>query len=337
MRWAVIMAGGNGTRFWPLSSPEHPKQFLRLLGERSPVEGCLSRVLRVVPMERVIIVASSWHRGALREVFPDFPEGQILWEPVGRNTAPCIAWALEVIRSRDPEAIVGVFPSDHAIPDEGAFACALDRAYAAARGRIVLFGMAPTRPETGYGYIEQGAEIAEGVHAVASFREKPDIDTARGYVRDGRFLWNSGMFIFDAATMHAELERWVPQVARVAVQLVERPDEIGALFPQFLSISIDYAVMEHTDRAAVIRGTFAWDDLGTWESVRRYFPSDASGNASCGTVRSLDCRRTFVYAVDGRTVATIGLDDIVVVSTPDAVLVMHSSRAQDVRGVADGE
>ena len=163
MNWAVIMAGGNGTRFWPLSNTEHPKQFLRLLGEKTPAESCLERLQKVIPIERIIIVASAKHKDSLQNALPSFPLTQVLWEPIGRNTAACIAWATEVIRQKDHNARIGVFPSDHAIADENAFAQSLTQAYEAAQNRIVLFGIEPSHPETGYGYIEEGENIANNL------------------------------------------------------------------------------------------------------------------------------------------------------------------------------
>ena len=335
MNWAVVMAGGNGTRFWPLSRPEHPKQFLRLLGEKTPAESCVERLNRVVPMENILIVASARHKDSLQEALPGFPMSQVLWEPVGRNTAACIAWATEVIRAKDPNAKIGVFPSDHAIADEEKFAQCLQKAFDIAQNRIVLFGIQPTRPETGYGYIEEGNPISEGVCKVASFREKPDFETAQEYLSANRYLWNSGMFIFDAETMHEELERHVPQIVSGIMGILQDPQSLETAFPKLLSISIDYAVMEHTDRAVIMRAAFPWDDLGSWDSIRRYYPQDDAQNAARGKTVMVDCQNTFAYADDSRLIATLGLQNIIVVSTNDAILVLDGNRAQDVRKIVD--
>lgn len=335
MNWAVIMAGGNGTRFWPLSCAEHPKQFLRLLGEKTPAESCVERLLKVVPLDQIIIVASAKHRKSLTEALPHFPMSQVLWEPVGRNTAACIAWATETIRSKDKHARIGVFPSDHAIADADAFADCLSRAYETAQNQIVLFGIEPSHPETGFGYIEEGENMAKNVSRVAAFREKPDIETAKQYLADGRFLWNSGMFIFDAETMHEELTRHVPQIVQGIQSILQNPESIDEAFPKLMSISIDYAVMEHTDRAVVMRAAFPWDDLGTWDSIRKYYAPDDAQNASRGNHVMVDCRQTFTYADDGRVIATLGLNNIIVVSTKDAILVLDGSRSQDVRKIVD--
>ena len=331
MNWAVIMAGGSGTRFWPLSNPHNPKQFLKLIGDKTPAQSCIERLQRVVPMERIYIVAAQIHRDIIAQVLPDFPMDHILWEPIGRNTAPCIAWVTEIIRAQDPCANIGVFPSDHAVADDEAFARCLQNAFDAAPGHIVLFGIAPTRPETGYGYIEQGQNIAPNLYRVASFREKPDLQTAQQYLSENRYLWNSGMFIYDATVMHDEIAAHVPQIAEKIAQIVAVPSKLADVFPTLLSISIDYAVMEHTQKAVVLRAEFPWDDLGTWDAIRRYFPEDADHNAIHGNAVIVDSTNNFVYSADQRQVALLGVDHLIVVSTPDAVLVMPDNRSQDVR------
>lgn len=337
MNWAVIMAGGNGTRFWPLSNDSHPKQFLKLIGDRSPAQTCIDRLMHFIEADHILIVASEHHRHAVETGLPGFPMTQILWEPIGRNTAPCIAWACEWIRQRDAHAIIGVFPSDHDISDEESFAQCAKRAYKTAPGHIVLFGIEPTRPETGYGYIEAGKTIDadDAVYHVSAFREKPDRETAQKYLAEGNFLWNSGMFIFDAQTMHDELNAHVPQIAKGIEEIVSGVVDLETGFQNLLSISIDYAVMEHTSRALVIRATFPWDDLGTWESIARYYPRDANQNAIKGKAIVVDCNNTFVFADDNRPVGVLGLSNIVVVTSHDGTLVMDAARSQDVRQIAD--
>ena len=336
MNWAVIMAGGSGTRFWPLSNSSHPKQFLKLLGNTTPAASCLQRLMDVIPLERIWIVASVHHREALKKALPDFPIGQVLWEPVGRNTAACIAWVTELIRAQDPNAKIGVFPSDHDIPDQAAFAQCLVKAFEAAHHQIVLFGIEPTRPETGYGYIEIGENTSDsGIYPVVAFREKPDLETAMQYVKTKHHLWNSGMFIFDAETMHQELLRHVPQIVEKIMEIVNHPEHLDEVFPTIMSISIDYAVMEHTQNAVVLKASFPWDDLGTWAAIRSYYPIDEHGNAMHGDVRLVDSADNFIYAADGRRIAVLGLNHIIVVSTSDAILVMDDSRSQDVRKVSD--
>lgn len=333
MNWAIIMAGGSGTRFWPLSNSEHPKQFLHLLGEKTPTLSCVERLLRFIELPHILIVASERHRQILKESLPNFPLEQVLWEPEGRNTAPCIAWATTKILRQDSEARIGVFPSDHEISDISQFVSCLEEAYLNSTGRIVLFGITPTRPETGYGYIEEGAKIGDVLREVASFREKPEIEKAEAYIKAGRFLWNSGMFIFDGQVMYEELTRFVPQIVQIAEEILDYPERLKSRFFQMMSISIDYAVMEHTSKAAVIRASFSWDDLGTWESVRRYYSRDKNGNSSKGEARLYECHNTFTYSGDERVIAAIGLSDVVIVSTPEAVLVMDGKHSQDVRKV----
>ena len=335
MRWAVIMAGGNGTRFWPLSTPTNPKQFLCILGNETPSGACIRRVSRVVERERIVIVASEEHREALHAALPDFPAHQVLWEPVGRNTAACIAWATETILRQDAEALIGVFPSDHAIRDEVAFASALDAAYARAEGRIVLFGIAPTRPETGYGYIRLGKALSDGAFEVSRFCEKPNSDVAQEYVASGEYVWNSGMFIYDGGVMRDEIRHWLPELASGVEAIVDHPETLHTAFARLYAISIDYGVMERTQKAAVMRAVFDWDDVGTWEAIRRYYPCDEQRNAGFGDYLVIDSHDVFTYAADGRLIAVLGLNHVIAVSTKDAVLVMADSRSQDVRKFAD--
>ena len=335
MKWAVIMAGGNGTRFWPLSTPSQPKQFLRILGDETPSGACIRRVTRVVDKARVLIVASEEHRHALHAALPDFPEAQILWEPVGRNTAACIAWATAVILKQDADALIGVFPSDHAIEDEAAFAAALERAYSESAGRIVLFGIAPTRPETGYGYIQAGEKLSAHVSCVKRFCEKPDLETAKRYLESGDYAWNSGMFIYDGRVMQSEISAWLPELASGIAEIVEHPETLSTAFARLYSISIDYGVMERTTKAVVMRAAFDWDDVGTWEAIRRYYAVDEQDNAGYGPYLTIDAHSVFSYSADGRPIAILGLDHVIAISTPEAVLVMDDRRSQDVRKFAD--
>ncbi|MCL2325396.1 MAG: mannose-1-phosphate guanylyltransferase [Proteobacteria bacterium] len=335
MRWAVIMAGGSGTRFWPLSSPARPKQFLKLLGDTTPAEACVKRLAHSIDPHRILIVASESHRAALHEALPDFPPAQILWEPVGRNTAACIAWATEVIRAQDPQALIGVFPSDHAIADTNAFTQCLAHAYDNAAKRIILFGIVPSRPETGYGYIKVGQTLGENLFRVEAFLEKPPLLLAEQYLLDGHYLWNSGMFIFDAQTMHDEIRLHLPDLARGIEAIIASPDDLAHHFHRLPSISIDYGVMERTAQAAVIRAEFPWDDLGTWDAIRRYHAQDENCNASHGQTLTIDCHNTFCYNTGERPIATLGLHDIIVVNTPEAIMVMDAKHAQDVRKIVD--
>lgn len=340
MHWAVVMAGGNGTRFWPLSSPERPKQFLRLLGEESPASACISRLQKVLDAERIIVVAAESHRAALAEALPDFPPEQILWEPVGRNTAACIAWATAFILSQDPDAKIGVFPSDHAIEDVEAFATVLRRAYHNAVGRIVLFGIKPSRLETGYGYIEIGKQTTSSdacseLYDVASFREKPSLELAEKYVESGQYLWNSGMFIYDGQCMQSEIAKYLPALAKAVAELIAEPERQDELFPKLESISIDYGVMERTQRAVLMLAEFPWDDLGTWDAIRRYFEHDALGNAQRGKVLTIDSQNCFTYACDGVQIATLGVKDLIVVATGKSVLVIDPKKTQDVRQIVE--
>ncbi|MFA5625288.1 MAG: mannose-1-phosphate guanylyltransferase [Bradymonadales bacterium] len=337
--WAVIMAGGVGKRFWPMSLQRKPKQFLALSGGASLLEECYQRLLRYYDEKRILIAASAEHRECFVELLPNFPLEQVLWEPVGRNTAACIAWASESIRRKDPEAIIGVFPSDHSIHDVEEFALCIERACAQARGRIVLFGIEPTRAETGYGYIEMGGALREAsdgrFYGVKRFCEKPALEMAKQYLESGRYLWNGGIFIYDAVTMMQELKAYEPELYDGVISLCDRPSELETIFPSLKSISIDYAVMERTKNCVVERVNFAWNDIGSWAAVQELFESDSSGNTVVGDAYVQDCEDVFVFSTKEKFVAALGVKDLVIVNTPNAVLVTTPARAQEVRKIVD--
>ncbi|WP_434026033.1 mannose-1-phosphate guanylyltransferase/mannose-6-phosphate isomerase [[Pseudomonas] boreopolis] len=334
----VILSGGSGTRLWPLSRETYPKQFLPLVGEDSMLQATWKRVAALAA-RGPIVVANAEHRFIAAEQLQQAgtTPTAILLEPAGRNTAPAIAVAaLEAIAlGQDP--LLLVLPSDHVIADEAAFHAAIGVAAAAAEtGKLVTFGIAPTRPETGYGYIKARGD--EPARPVERFVEKPDLATAEGYLASGDYFWNSGMFLFKASRYLEELARHAPAIAQAARQAWERAkrdtdfirlDE--AAFAASPSDSIDYAVMEKTDAAAAVPLDAGWNDVGSWSALREVSGQDADGNAHHGDVIAIDCRNTYAYG--DRLIAMIGLEDVVVVETVDAVLVGKSERMQEVKDV----
>ncbi|WP_249054566.1 mannose-1-phosphate guanylyltransferase/mannose-6-phosphate isomerase [Xanthomonas nasturtii] len=334
----IILSGGSGTRLWPLSRESYPKQFLPLVGDKSMLQATWLRAAPVAA-HAPIVVANEEHRFIAAEQLQQLgvKPSAILLEPKGRNTAPAIAVAaLEATRDgADP--LLLVLPSDHVIGDEAAFQAAVTvAAEAAAQGKLVTFGIKPTAPETGYGYIKAGA--GTGASAVERFVEKPDLATAQGYLASGEYYWNSGMFLFRASRYLEELHKFHPAIADACQKAWEsgkRDADFTRLdkdaFAASPSDSIDYAVMEKTADAVVVPLDAGWNDVGSWSSLLDVSKQDAQGNAHHGDVIQLDCQNTYAYG--SRLIAMVGLEDVVVVETPDAVLVGHRDRIQEVKDV----
>jgi mannose-1-phosphate guanylyltransferase len=345
---AVILAGGSGTRFWPASRRSRPKQLLPLAGR--PGEPLIAATVRrlepLIAPGDVWVATSAALRDATAAALPGVPASHLLAEPVARNTAAPIGWAAATIARADPEAIVVVLPADHYISDEAGFRAVLGQAVRAAEeGWIATVGITPTRPETGYGYIEVGAPLFDRVKTVARFVEKPDRARAREFVDGGRHLWNGGMFVFRARVMKDAIARHLPAVAAGLERLdaaAAAGDEARALaevFPTLQSISIDHGVMEKADRIAVVPGSFGWNDIGSWEVAWELAERDAAGNALPAGSVAVDAKGVLVKDLTTSGVrkryAIVGVHDLVVVETDDAVLVIPRERAQEVRAVVD--
>jgi mannose-1-phosphate guanylyltransferase len=344
--YAVIMAGGAGTRFWPASREARPKQLLPLAGrpDESLLAATVRRIAPVVPPERVLIATGAKLVEATARDLPAVPRANLLAEPVARNTAPCIGWAAATIARTSPDALVMVLPSDHFITDEPGFLDVVKRALAGAKaGYMTTIGVVPSRPETGYGYIEIGAALENGIHQVARFVEKPDRARAEEYVRGGKHLWNAGMFFFKASEMCSAIRDHLPDLATgldaidAAAKKGDEARELAATFPKLPSISIDHGVMEKAKRLAVVPGSFGWNDVGSWESAWELAAKDAKGNALPEGGVAVDAERNLVRDLTTggkkRIYALVGVSDLVVVETDDAVLVIPRERAQDVRSV----
>jgi mannose-1-phosphate guanylyltransferase/mannose-6-phosphate isomerase len=344
--YPVILSGGAGTRLWPLSRAVLPKQLLPIVADKTMLQDTALRVAGLPGLQAPLVVCGNDHRFMVAEQLREAgitPLG-ILLEPVGRNTAPAVAAAAHFLKTIDPEAVMLVLPADHVIENTEAFKDAVTRAASLVKdGGLATFGIVPQSPETGYGYIRRGAALAagEGCYQVERFVEKPDLATAQAFVADGGYYWNSGMFMFGAGRYLAELAKFAPEIAAAAEKAVTtgyrdldfcRLDE--AAFTGCPSDSIDYAVMEHTENAVVVPADIGWSDVGSWSALWEVQPKDENGNAQRGDVY-LDGVKNSLVRAESRIVAVVGLDDIVVVETNDAVLVAHKSAVQRVKQVVD--
>ena len=337
----VIMAGGIGSRLWPLSTPDVPKQFIDVLGVgRSLIQLTVDRFAPVCQPENFWVVTGERYVDLVREQLPGIPASQILAEPEGRNTAPCIAYASWKIACKDPEANIVVTPADALVLKTEVFAETIAKAleFTAERSAIVTVGIAPTRPETGYGYIHASEALHGQLVKVSEFKEKPSLDTAIEYLEDGHYFWNAGIFVWNVQTIVSELRTYAPQIAEVMDQLApsffteQETEQLRRLFPTCEKISIDYAVMEKSPRIFVIAEDLAWSDLGSWGSIQTHIPADADGNVAVGAdVRLHGCRDCFVHVADEKTVVVEGLDGYIVAESKDRLLVCRLSQEQKIK------
>ena len=336
----VIMAGGIGSRFWPMSTPDLPKQFVDIMGVgKTLIQMTVERFSTLCPIENFWVVTGERYVDLVKEQLPELPVDNILAEPAARNTAPCIAYACWKIRKHHPDANVVVTPSDALVINVDEFrrviAAALD--FTGNEKRIVTIGIKPSRPETGYGYIEEG-ELAEGeVYKVDSFREKPCLEVAERYLADGGYLWNAGIFVWNIDTIMSSLRTYVPGLAALMDEMAEsfytddEVETVGRLFPACEKISIDYAVMEKADFIYTIPADFGWSDLGTWGSLRTLMDRNEEGNAVVGKdVRLYDCHNCIVHVPDLKRVVIQGLEGCIVAQHGDRLIVCSLDREQDI-------
>jgi mannose-1-phosphate guanylyltransferase len=336
---AVILAGGKGTRFWPKSRARRPKQLLSIVSEQSMVQETVSRLAPLVSSDRVWVVTGTEHEEEIREQLPGVPGDHIVVEPIGRNTAPAIALAAHRIGRSDPEATMIVLPADHHISVPDRFREVLGRAIEIAEREelLVTIGITPSAPEPGYGYIERGAPLPGGGWRVARFTEKPSRERAAELVASGRHLWNAGIFVWRVGVIRSALARHLPEVDRAIAAIVSAWGDDAAFARVYAEVedqSIDYGVLEKAQNVAVVEGEFGWDDIGSWTALMRLWPADAHGNVSRGRVIAIDSGKNVVVA-DERLVALVGVEDLVVVDTGDAVLVCSRERAQDIRLIVE--
>jgi mannose-1-phosphate guanylyltransferase/mannose-1-phosphate guanylyltransferase/mannose-6-phosphate isomerase len=341
----VILSGGSGTRLWPMSRAAYPKQLQPLLSERSLLQDSVSRVLQAHLFAAPIILANEEHRFIIAEQLRqiDVKPQTIMLEPIARNTAPAAAAAALWLGQREPDALMLIMPSDHAIADHPAFLKAIEiGARTAATGKLVTFGIQADRPETGYGYIRRAGPLAEdGAFEVAAFVEKPDRAHAEQYIATGEYTWNSGIFLFPVRTYLAEFQARHPEsYAAVEAAVAGEKGDLDfhrldvAAFAKAANESIDYAVMEHTSNAAVVPVAMGWSDVGAWDALWDISPKTGDGMVQIGDVTAVDCRNSYLRTEE-RLLAAVGVEDLIVVATADAVLVAPKSRAQDVKKLID--
>jgi mannose-1-phosphate guanylyltransferase len=344
--YAVIMAGGRGARFWPRSRESKPKHLLDIVSDKTIIRETVDRVSPMIPPQKILIVTGQSHAQELIRQLPEIPKENIIIEPVGRNTAPCIGLAALHIKRKAPDDVMLVLPSDHLIRDEKQFRKILSvAAVMAQRGDyLVTVGIRPTGPETGYGYIEQGQEHAviegETVYDVRSIREKPDLAQAQAMLAHGGFSWNSGMFIWKVSAILKALKQWLPDLYNGLLQIkaalgsAQEAAVVDQVYQQARSVSIDFGVMEKARNTIVIPGDFGWSDVGSWDALWEVSPRDENGNAVRGQAIAIDSRNCLVHS-PGKTVALVGVEDLIIVETTDALLICKRGASQDVRKVVD--
>lgn len=352
-RFIVIMAGGKGERFWPVSREATPKQLITLLGGRSFLQQTVDRVRPLVPLENIFIITNAVQAAAVRAQVPDLPSANIVGEPVGRDTCAAVALGAALVGARDEAGVIAVLPADHVIPDAQRFQQILIDAFdlAARREVIVTIGIHPTSPETGYGYIQSGdilsSPLEDRIQTTRFFKaerfvEKPNLETAQHYLSQGNFRWNAGMFVWSYQTILAALKELQPEIAGAAARWRQAAiggesaltHLLGAEYPTIKKISVDFAIMERARNVVVADGDFEWDDLGAWPALSRHLENDANGNALVGAVVQVGASGTIVYdaRTSGRTPITlVGIKDAIVVVTNDTMLVASRSEAQRIK------
>ncbi len=337
----VIMAGGIGSRFWPLSTPEFPKQFIDILGcGRTLIQLTVDRFKGVCPMDNFWVVTNEAYVEIVRQQLPDIPEAHILAEPAARNTAPCIAWACWRIKAEDSEANVVVTPADAVVMNPEEFRRVIKNAldFTAESNAIVTIGIKPSRPETGYGYVES-ADAAKGeIRKVAAFKEKPQLEVAERYLRAGNYLWNAGIFVWNVNTITSAIQTYKPNIAADMEQM-KTADDVKAMFPKCEKISIDFAVMEPAAADGKVYthpADFGWSDLGNWASLYDKLQHDVNDNGSVGNVYFYECHNCVVHTEDAKKVVLQGLDDYIVSEKGGRLLVCKRSEEQRIKEFSAG-
>ena len=348
--YAIILAGGYGERFWPASTAAKPKQLLSLLGDRTMLEMAIDRLDGLIPPERILVLTSADLVDATQAAAPALPLGNVVGEPMRRDTAAAVALGCALVEARDPDGAFCILTADHVMGDLDLFRHTLASGLelAAERDVLVTIGLTPVHPSTAFGYVETAAPLdaapqgtggeAVAFHSVARFVEKPDRETAEEYVASGRFWWNSGMFVWSVRSLHAAFAAHQPPLGAFIDELIPSvgtdgfADALAAGFEPLEKISVDYALMEKADNIVMAEGRFAWDDVGSWPEVANHLPADEAGNVATGDVVALDAKNNIVLS-EGRLTAVIGVEDLVVVHTGEATLIVPKDRAQDVKKI----
>jgi len=341
--FAVIMAGGIGARFWPRSKKKSPKQLLKIVGERTMIQETFFRINELVPKENILIVTNETQKPGIMEQLPEIPVENIIVEPFGRNTAACIGLASIIIKQRSSDAVTFVMPADHIIGNNESFINTLKIAakYSFENNALVTIGIQPSKPETGYGYIQIDEDSGKNdVYKVLTFAEKPNYATAVSFIKSGDFFWNSGMFIWKIESILNEIGQLMPDLFEGLVQIQEQmdnpdfPNILSDIYGHLKSISIDYGIMEKSDKVFLVKGNFSWSDVGSWEAVYELSEKDEDGNVKVGTVYTDMALDSYIYSPDKFT-AVIGLDNLIVINHNDALLICKRDKAQDVKNVID--
>ncbi len=346
--YALIMAGGGGTRLWPLSRRAHPKQMLSLFGQRTMFQVSVDRLLPLLPPEHIFVVTAQEQVAPLAAQVPTLRQANFIVEPMGRGTAACIGLSALHLRRRDPDAVMAVLTADHYIRHEEAFRAVLRAGERIAQaGYLVTLGIEPTAPATGYGYIRRGEELGRiddlTYYRVVNFTEKPDVETAMRFLQAGDYAWNSGMFVWRVDRILEEIQRWMPGLYETLAALdavLGTSDYVATLhtlWPKLAKQTVDYGIMEKAERVAVIPADLGWSDIGAWDAVMELHDevADRRGNVLQGEVIEIDTENTMALARGGRLVVTIGVRDLIIVDTEDALLITHRSQSQRVREVVD--
>lgn len=344
--FAVIMAGGSGTRFWPKSRNRLPKQFLKIIGDKTMIQHTAHRIESLIPHQNILIVTNISQRELVQEQLSFIPSANVILEPIGRNTAPCIGYAALVVQQRNPDGVMLVLPSDHWIQDDRQFCNELKIAATRTAGKetLISFGIQPTYPETGYGYIKcdkkNGLISGYQIYPIEKFLEKPDIEQAKQFIKKGNFFWNSGTFVWKASIILEEIEKYLPELHKGLMEIKKylgtnkEQEKIKEIFKTFQPESIDYGVMEKTKRAEIIVSRVGWSDIGSWKALENHLPSDASGNITSKKHLLIDTNNSIIEGNE-RMIAAIGLKNMVIIDTEDVLLICPKDRCQEVKQLVE--
>ena len=341
--FAVIMAGGVGSRFWPRSREKKPKQLIRIAGDNTMIQDTVKRIEGLIASDHIFVVTNKLQKMRVKEQLPQLPDENIIDEPFGKNTAACIGLASIIIKKKNPEAVIITLPADHLIKDENQFrACLLTAAeFAYEKKGLLTIGITPSRPETGYGYIQYDDKVIDkNIYKVLTFAEKPNIATAQKFIESGDFLWNSGIFVWRVDVILDQIQKFLPELANglrnieETIGTKEFENQVVFVYGQLRSISIDYGIMEKADNVFLTKADFYWNDVGNWEAVYEISEKNDDGNSIVGDVYSEKTYNSYIFSPRKFT-AAIGVEDLIIINTSQALLVCHRNNAQNVRDVVD--